>query len=38
VYRSEHATVGETIAAFKAGSLKLLQPHMACAGHEHEQP
>jgi predicted Fe-Mo cluster-binding NifX family protein len=35
VYRSEHATVGEPIAAFKAGSLKLLQPHMACAGHEH---
>jgi predicted Fe-Mo cluster-binding NifX family protein len=33
VYVSEHATVGEVVAAFKAGSLKLMQPSMACAQH-----
>jgi predicted Fe-Mo cluster-binding NifX family protein len=33
VYVSEHATVGEVVAAFKAGSLKLMQPGMACAQH-----
>ena len=33
VYLAEHATVGETVAAFKAGTLKLLQPGMACAHH-----
>ncbi|MBN2574135.1 MAG: NifB/NifX family molybdenum-iron cluster-binding protein [Deltaproteobacteria bacterium] len=37
VYRSEHATVGEVVAAFRAGSLELMQPGMACAqrGHGH---
>ena len=35
VYISAHATVGETVAAFKAGTLKLMQPNMACAGHGH---
>ncbi|NMB77254.1 MAG: diguanylate cyclase [Myxococcales bacterium] len=33
VYVSEHATVGEVVAAFEAGSLKLMQPNMACAQH-----
>jgi predicted Fe-Mo cluster-binding NifX family protein len=35
VYKADHPTVGETIAALKAGSLKLMQPGMACAGHGH---
>jgi predicted Fe-Mo cluster-binding NifX family protein len=35
VYISEHATVGETVASFKAGTLKLMQPGMACGGHGH---
>ena len=35
VYRSEHATVAEVVAAFKAGSLKPMQQSMACAGHGH---
>lgn len=35
VYLSEHATVAETVAAFKAGTLKLVQPNMACA-HRHQ--
>ena len=38
VYLSEHATVGETVAAFKAGTLKLIQPSMACAQHGHSHP
>jgi predicted Fe-Mo cluster-binding NifX family protein len=38
VYLSEHATVAETIAAWKAGTLKLVQPHMACAGHGQGHP
>ena len=33
VYVSEHATVGEVVAAFEAGSLKLMQPSMGCAQH-----
>jgi predicted Fe-Mo cluster-binding NifX family protein len=33
VYVSGHATVGEVLAAFKAGSLKPMQPNMACHGH-----
>ncbi len=33
VYISEHATVAETVAAFKAGTLRLMQPSMACAHH-----
>ena len=35
VYISRHATVGEVLEAFKAGSLKLMQPNMACAHHGH---
>jgi predicted Fe-Mo cluster-binding NifX family protein len=35
VYVAEHATVGEVVAAFKAGSLKHMQPGMACAQHGH---
>jgi predicted Fe-Mo cluster-binding NifX family protein len=37
VYVSEHATVGDVVAAYKAGRLKLMEPGMACAGH-HGQP
>ena len=33
VYISEHATVAETVAAFKAGTLQPMQPGMACAHH-----
>jgi predicted Fe-Mo cluster-binding NifX family protein len=33
VYISEQATVSETIAAYRAGTLRLVQPHMACASH-----
>jgi len=35
VYLAEHETVGEVVAAFKAGDAKLVQPHMACAHHGH---
>lgn len=35
VYVSEHATVEETVAAFKAGSVKPMEPGRACAGHGH---
>ena len=35
VFRSEHATVGETVAAFRAGSLETMSPEMACARHRH---
>ena len=35
VYISQHATVGEVVAAFKAGSLQVMQPGMACAHHGH---
>jgi predicted Fe-Mo cluster-binding NifX family protein len=38
VYLAEHATVGEVVTAFKAGSLKPMQPGMACAGHGHGHP
>jgi predicted Fe-Mo cluster-binding NifX family protein len=38
VYRSEHATVQETVAAFKAGTLPLVDPNMACAHHGHHHP
>jgi len=38
VYISEHATVAETVAAFKAGTLKLMQPNMACAKHGQGHP
>jgi predicted Fe-Mo cluster-binding NifX family protein len=35
VYLSQQATVAETVAAFKAGTLQSVQPHMACAHHGH---
>lgn len=35
VYLTEHETVGEVVAAFKAGNLKLMPPGMACAHHGH---
>lgn len=38
VYVSDLATVAETLAAFKAGTLRLMQPNMACAGHSHGHP
>jgi predicted Fe-Mo cluster-binding NifX family protein len=38
VYISEHATVGEAVAAFKAGTLRLMQPNMACSHHGHGHP
>jgi predicted Fe-Mo cluster-binding NifX family protein len=38
VYLSEHATVAEAIAAWKAGALKLVQPNMACAHHGQGSP
>jgi predicted Fe-Mo cluster-binding NifX family protein len=37
VFRSEHATVEETMAAFRAGSLKTMSPDKACAHHRHGQ-
>ncbi|HEX9050350.1 MAG TPA: NifB/NifX family molybdenum-iron cluster-binding protein [Anaeromyxobacter sp.] len=37
VFRSEHATVAETLAAWKAGTLKILEPAQTCAGHGHGQ-
>jgi predicted Fe-Mo cluster-binding NifX family protein len=37
VFQAEHATVGETLAAFKAGTLRLVPPDAACVGrHGHE--
>jgi predicted Fe-Mo cluster-binding NifX family protein len=38
VYISEHATVAETVVALNAGTLKLVQPHMACAHHGQGHP
>lgn len=35
VYRSQHATVGEAVAAYKAGSLEAMKPDMTCAQHRH---
>lgn len=35
VFLSEHATVAEAIAAWKAGTLQRVQPSMACAHHGH---
>jgi predicted Fe-Mo cluster-binding NifX family protein len=35
VYRAEHATVGDALAAFKAGTLSIMDPGMACAHHGH---
>ena len=33
VFRAEHATVGETVAAFTAGALRAMDPGMTCAHH-----
>ena len=33
VYISGHATVAETVAALEAGTLRLMQPDMACGHH-----
>jgi predicted Fe-Mo cluster-binding NifX family protein len=38
VYLSEHATVAGTVAGWKAGTLKLVQPNMACARHGQGHP
>jgi predicted Fe-Mo cluster-binding NifX family protein len=38
VFRAEHPTVSMTVEAFKAGSLKRMQPGMACGGHSHDHP
>jgi predicted Fe-Mo cluster-binding NifX family protein len=35
VYVSEHATVAETVAAFKAGTLKSMLPEMVCSQQIH---
>jgi len=35
VFLSEHPTVRETVEAFKAGTLKPMQPGMACGQHGH---
>lgn len=35
VFVSEPATVAETLAAFRARTLRLMQPKMACAGQDH---
>ncbi len=35
VYRAEHDTVAETLVAFKAGQLRLVEPGMACQHHGH---
>ena len=35
VYLSKLATVAETVEALKAGTLKPMQPGMACQGHGH---
>jgi predicted Fe-Mo cluster-binding NifX family protein len=37
VYRSEHATVGETIAALKAGTVLPMDASMACQHHGQHQ-
>ncbi len=36
VYVAEHATVGEVVAAYRTGALRLMDPTMACAHHGHE--
>ena len=35
IYRAAHATVGETLDAFKAGTLQPVDPASACAHHGH---
>jgi predicted Fe-Mo cluster-binding NifX family protein len=37
VYRAAHATVGMTLAAYKACALQLMVQDQACGGHGHEQ-
>ncbi len=36
VFISEFETVADTVAAYKAGTLPLMMPGRACAGHGHE--
>lgn len=38
VLLAQHATAGETIAAYRAGALRPMEPGMACAGHGHDHP
>jgi predicted Fe-Mo cluster-binding NifX family protein len=38
VYVSDFSTVAETVDAFKAGTLKAMQPGMACAHHGQGHP
>jgi predicted Fe-Mo cluster-binding NifX family protein len=38
VFLSEGTTVAETLEALKAGSLKRMQPGMACSQHGHGHP
>jgi predicted DNA-binding protein (UPF0251 family)/predicted Fe-Mo cluster-binding NifX family protein len=38
VYVSDKPTVAEAVTALQAGSLPLMQPGMACAGHGHPHP
>jgi predicted Fe-Mo cluster-binding NifX family protein len=35
VFMAQHATVGETVAAWKAGTLQPVDPGQACAHHGH---
>ena len=37
VFLAEHPTVTQTVESFKAGTLKRMQPGMACGGHGHRQ-
>lgn len=37
VYVSDHATVADTVAAWKAGALRLMLPRMACGHRGHGQ-
>lgn len=36
IYLAEHPTVAETVDAFKAGTLRPMQPGMACGGRGHQ--
>ncbi|HOX42566.1 MAG TPA: NifB/NifX family molybdenum-iron cluster-binding protein [Myxococcota bacterium] len=36
VFMAQHPTVEETLAAFKAGQLQVVQPGQACAHHGHQ--
>ncbi|MBF0207564.1 MAG: NifB/NifX family molybdenum-iron cluster-binding protein [Oligoflexia bacterium] len=35
VYKTEHATIRETVTAAKNNQLKTFAPNMACSGHHH---